>query len=484
MLINESNFKIVHQGIDTLVIGVLATDKRVFETSFFKFVQKVKKAKEQAQSIKAFGEKFVKSDFDLGFGDFLISSKGIGNYFGFCKNDDVFFSVADTKFETKGLYHIKLQFRSIYLLKYGHKNCINQVKSFLNAIFGNAYVIRVLRLDLCCDVTGIKYTPIDFFNFRSLKKVSTYTDSVGKSLDDDLLDNSEKETRIISLDEINISNFMRFNRFEGISFGKSPRMFRVYDKIKQIGAKNISSLIFTRWQLNGFDIERDMFVFRHEAEFGRSAIKSLIPLNCKDELKFITHNLGSFWLDGLKICRWYDLTDSERNKIHSNALLSDSVRKIYQRASKDKSRFDLWARLEKWHGQDFNELSKHDIIKSQDLSQAKKALKAFISAVYVNLGANPHNFITVLDEVKKDLEFDGISLHEYGLSKLAGSFSKNEKIINDCGLDENNPLLVPTVFALDQFIIALSQIKDGVYKSTIKEAIYDLKGLGVTRGML
>lgn len=481
MIFDETKFKIVHQGIDTLVIGILCTDKGVFESSFFKFIQQVKRAKEKAQSVKSFNEKYYKTDLGLSFGDFLVSSKGVGNYFGFVKNDDVFFSVADTKFEAKGLYHLKLQFRSIYLLKYGYKHCIGQVKEFLNSIFGKSYKINVLRLDLCTDVSGIKYTPLDFFNFRSLKKVSTYTDSVGKNFDDDLLDSDDKDVNIVSLDEVNISNFMRFNRFEGISFGKNPRMFRVYDKIKQIQSKNISGLIFARWQINGFDPQKDLFVFRHEAEFGRSVIKCLLPIKCDDELKFVVDNLSAFWADGLKICRWYDLTDSERNKIHSSAIQTDSVRKIYQRASKDSSRFDLWARLESWQGQELKKLSKHDLIKYKDLNQAKKALKAFVSAVYINLGANPMYFYQVLEAVKQDLGYENISIHEYGLSKLAGSFNKNEKVIKDCELDEVNPLSSSVFYCLDQFIHALANMAENEYKEPIKDCLRALKELEIVK---
>lgn len=61
MTYNSDNLKILHQGIDTLVIGILCTDKSIFETKFKNFVNKVRIAKESAQSIKAFGEKVVKS---------------------------------------------------------------------------------------------------------------------------------------------------------------------------------------------------------------------------------------------------------------------------------------------------------------------------------------------------------------------------------------------------------------------------------------
>ena len=429
--------KIVHQGIDTLVFGINCTDEAVFATKFKRFVSVVKTAKEAAQSVNTFGEKFYKTDLGLDYGDFFVSSKGLGgSYFGFVKNDDVFFSVSDTDFDANSLYHIKLQFRSIYLLKYGFVVCIEQVKKFLNDVFDGKFEIKILRVDVCSDVAGIKYTPVDFFNFRSLKKISHFSQTTIKEAGDDSVIVSEDETDLSKVDlaDINVNNFMRFNRFEGMSFGKNPDMFRVYDKIKQIEQKNISTLVFTKWELNGFNFDCDKYVFRHEAEFGRLRIRKLMPIDVKDEVDYLINNVGRFWATGLNICKWYDLNDKERSRISSNDVQTDSIRKIYQRCDQDETRLRFWDFLADWDDARFAKLSKHDFIKSKDLKQAKKALKAFVSAVYTNLGYDYHNFLIVFDEVKKDLESEGLNLHEYGLSKLAGNFNKNEKIINDCGV--------------------------------------------------
>ena len=161
-----SSPKIVHQGIDTLVIGVNSLDEIAYNTKFKPFVAQVRRAKEAAQMVKSFGEKVEKTNFGLNYGDFFVSSKSTGAYIGYVRNDDVFFNVADTEFNVKSLYHLKLQFRSIYLLKYGHEYCMTQVKKFLTDIFGENYSIKILRLDICSDVAGVKYTPVDFFNFR------------------------------------------------------------------------------------------------------------------------------------------------------------------------------------------------------------------------------------------------------------------------------------------------------------------------------
>lgn len=463
--------KIVHQGIDTLVIGVNSLDEIAYNTKFKPFVAQIRRAKEAAQTIKTFGEKIEKTNLGLNYGDFLVSSKSTGAYIGYVRNDDVFFNVADTEFNVKSLYHLKLQFRSIYLLKYGHDYCMIQVKRFLTDIFGENYSIKILRLDVCSDVAGIKYTPVDFFNFRSLKKISNYGESISKDEGDGLISDEDEVKSLIDLSTVTINNFMRFNRFEGASFGKNPDMFRVYDKVKQVKNQNISELVFTKWELNGFDSNKDMCVFRHEVEFGRARIQRLIPFNTVDEVAYLFSNLGKFWSTGLNICKWYDLTVKERERISNNSVQTDSIRKIYQRCDQDETRFKLWDFLADWDEAKFIKLSKHDFIKSKDLKQAKKALKAFVSAVYTNLGYDYNNFLIVLDEVKKDLANQGLNLHEYGLSRLAGSFSKNEKIINDCGLYIENPLTSSIYFGLDEFIIALKEIRSEKYKKPIKDAL-------------
>ena len=188
-------------------------------------------------------------------------------------------------------------------------------------------------------------------------------------------------------------------------------------------------------------------------------------------MAYLFSNLGKFWATGLNICKWYDLTVKERERISSNSVQTDSVRKIYQRCDQDETRLKFWDFLADWDDTRFAKLSKHDFIKSKDLKQAKKALKAFVSAVYINLGYDYHNFLIVLDEVKKDLEREGLNLHEYGLSKLAGNFSKNEKIINDCGVYIDNPLTSSMYFGLDEFIIALKEIRSDKYKKPIKDAL-------------
>ncbi|WP_211436853.1 hypothetical protein [Campylobacter sp. RM9328] len=474
MIFSSSNFKILHQGIDTLVIGVNCTDENVFNTHFASFVYKISQLKSDAQQVKSFGEKYVLDDLGLNYGDFRVSSKGLGQYFGFFSNDDIFCTISDTKYKSNQLYHLKIQFRSVFLLKHGHVRAFDLVREFLADIFAGCFKISVLRLDLATDVTGIKYTPQDFLKFRSLKRISNYTEQTKRD-DDELIKGDETSVNTTDLTQIDINNFMRFSRFEGVSFGKNPHMFRIYDKIKQIQNKNISTLIYTKWELNGFDFKRDMYVFRHEVEFGRYAIKRLIPQNITDEIDYIFKHLPAFWSQGLQICKWYDLSDDEIRRITENQVQTDSIRKIYQRCELDENRLKFWDMIKIWGDDKNNALSMHDLLKTRDIKKAKKALKAFVSAVYSNLGFESNNFFIVFEEVKKDLEREGLDLHEYGLSKLAGNFLRNEKTIKNQSLDITNPLSSLCYFALNDFFIAMEKIRSDDYKRPIVNAYEILK---------
>lgn len=469
MIYKDDRFKILHQGTDTLVIGVNCIDEKFFNTTFSSFIRKIATLKQQAQNLRTFGEKYILDDLGFDYGNFKVSSKGLGQYFGYFSNDDIFCTISDTKFKPKGLYHLKIQFRSIFLLKYGHVRAYELVNKFLSDIFKEHFKISVLRLDLATDVTGIKYTPQDFLQFRSLKRVSNYSDQYKKDDDDLIID--ENSPVFNDITEINVNNFMRFTRFEGVSFGKNPHMFRVYDKIKQVQSKNISTLIFTKWEINGFNPAVDMFVFRHEAEFGRSAIKRLIPINESDEIAYIFNHLGAFWSQGLSICKWYDLTDDEINRLTAGTIQSDSARKIYQRCDFDDNRLKFWDMLLPWGDDKFKALTMHDLIQSKDIKKAKKALKAFVSAVYTNLGVSGENFLYVFTETLKDLENDGLTLHEYGLSKLAGNFLKNEKTIKNQNLDIDNPLFDVFNASLNDFFVAISKIRNDDYIHPITNAL-------------
>ena len=124
-----------------------------------------------------------------------------------------------------------------------------------------------------------------------------------------------------------------------------------------------------------------------------------------------------------------------------------------------------------WGDDKFKALTMHDLIQSKDIKKAKMALKAFVSAVYTNLGVSGENFLYVFTETLKDLENDGLTLHEYGLSKLAGNFLKNEKTIKNQNLDIDNPLFDVFNASLNDFFVAISKIRNDDYIHPITNAL-------------
>ncbi len=52
MIYKDDRFKILHQGIDTLVIGVNCTDEKYFDTKFSAFIHKIAMLKQQAQKLE------------------------------------------------------------------------------------------------------------------------------------------------------------------------------------------------------------------------------------------------------------------------------------------------------------------------------------------------------------------------------------------------------------------------------------------------
>jgi len=91
-----------------------------------------------------------------------------------------------------------------------------------------------------------------------------------------------------------------------------------------------------------------------------------------DEVAYVFENLGKFWATGLNICKWYDLTVKERERISNNSVQTDSIRKIYQRCEQDEARFKFWDFLADWDDTRFVKLSKHDFIKSKEKNETRQ----------------------------------------------------------------------------------------------------------------
>ncbi|CUU75218.1 hypothetical protein [Campylobacter hyointestinalis] len=128
--------------------------------------------------------------------------------------------------------------------------------------------------------------------------------------------------------------------------------------------------------------------------------------------------------------------------------------KYYRNCETDPTRFDLWAFINRFEDDNLTNLQKSELISKIDMIKAKNALKSFISATYSNVGYNLDSFIEVFNETKKDLEKEGLTLHEYGLIKVCGRFVDTERKLNKQGIKGSNH-----------------------YKSAIEENILDIYNL-------
>lgn len=437
MIFDKQTIKIVNQCLDTLVIGVRCFDANIINGTYANLLKEIRLLKENAKQIKTFGEKFVKSDLNLGFGDFFVSSRASNDYLAYVKNNDisVYFANANS---ISNRYHLKIEFRSKFLLQFGHKKAYDYVEKFIQRIFLTRYEVFILRFDLATDVAGVMFQTDDLLRFQTLRKVAKYTD-----IKDFLIDDVDKELNL-DMKSTDGLNYSRYLKTDGFSFGKSPFMFRIYDKLKQISQKQISTLIMLKWQMNGFNPEVHKSVFRFESEIHRPIFRKFIKDivfpndNYKNEVEFLFANLGFFWRYSLGFVKWYDLKDEEISNINSNKLARTSIYNYYKKCETDLNRFDLWAFINRFEDDTLTNLQKSELISKIDMIKAKNALKSFISATYSNVGYDLNAFINVFNETKRDLEEEGLTLHEYGLIKVCGRFVDTERKLNNQGIKGSN----------------------------------------------
>ncbi|OCR98999.1 hypothetical protein A9K75_08955 [Campylobacter fetus subsp. testudinum] len=473
MIYDKNNIKIVNQCLDTLVIGVRCYDGQLYSSTYQNFIKELKSLKNSAKHIKTFGEKFVKSDLGLGYGDFLISSRSQGDYIANMRNNEISIFWSNAKI-LSSRYHLKIEFRSKFLLQYGHKRALEYVRGLLKKIFLNYYEIQVIRFDLSTDIAGLSFSNSDFLRFQTLRKIASYND-----IKDFLIDDVDKELNN-ELKTTSNANFSRYINVDGFSFGKSPFMFRIYDKIKQISQKQISTLIMLKWQMNGFNPEIHKSVFRFESEVHRPIFRKFIKdmvfpnLDYTDEIDFLFKNLGFFWRYSLCYVKWHDLSEDEISKIEKNNYTQQYINKLYKQCELDPTRFDLWAFMSNFNSENVNNLQRQELISKIDIIKAKNALKAFVSAVYTNIGIDLDAFITVFNETENDLNSCGITLHEYGLIKVCGKFLDFDK--QDKKSNPYKPVIRDNILDIYNLFSRLSDKKSDD-KYTLKYTLNALKDI-------
>lgn len=472
MLYDKKNFKILHQGLDTLVLGVRSWDARLLTGTYSNLLSELKKLKESAKNIKTFGDKFVSSDLGLGFGKFLVSSRSNSGYIATIKNDDVSINFASASIESMR-YHMRIEFRSKFLLQFGHLRAYEYVNKLINRIFGEKVDICVLRFDLCCDVGGIEFTQDDFLRFQTLKRIGHYSDIT------DFLIDSDEDKQISKLNQLDGGNFGRFMVTDGFSFGKSPFMFRIYNKIKQISKKQISTLIILKWRQAGFDPELHKNVFRFESEIHRPIFRKFlknivfdVKNEYKDEVDFLFKNLAFFWRYSLSFVKWWDLNDEELKNV-LEIKSSHHLNRLYKKCEFDSNRFHLWDKIQAFNEQKINTLQRFELISHVDITKAKNALKAFVSAVYSNVGYDIDAFYKVFKETQQDLKKADLDLHDYGLIKLCGKFADTDEKIKNNLDDEKNPYKIALYENLDSIFYLFGALYNNKEKN--KDYFYKVK---------
>ncbi|GEM_PF-6571052 len=436
--------KIVHQGVDTLVISYKCLDIQNYLKFYQPLLSILESKKSEAQMLDDFGTKFVKSDLNLGLGDFFVSSKGNRQYKFYIENQD-FLAFLSTASIDSSFPNIQVHFRANFLFRVGLKKAIDLVEVFIQKALGSKYSRDLNRVDLATDVWGVRYTKLDSFRFQT------------------------KFSQKDFVEVADIKTFGRFYRVQGFTFGSGDKLFRIYDKSQKIKNSPSESYIEQKWRLNGYCPDKKYPVFRHEFQIRGKALRQFIP-NGFDSVKWLLDNTGKLWRYGNSLLEFVEIDDNDIIDIN-NGLTSVAITKRFQRAKKRGAK-DFWDSLAVWDNRYVDMPKKYKDTFNPNIKLAKKYLKAFISATYKSLGTNPYNLSYIIDEVQRELfEFDGINLHQYALSKVADSFTKFSDYILEQKLNptvDYSDVLNEALFNMRKELININNLE---YRKKIEKAL-------------
>lgn len=436
--------KVVHQGVDTLLVSYTSTNLDDYSNKYLNFLKKLEVLKNSAQEIEGFdnNSRFVKSNLE-GFGNFIVYAQGAGSYRYKIQNDDLLIFLSTTKYGANEFKtaQIKVEFRSHFLFSAGHKKAFETTNIFIRKILGD-FKTQLLRIDLATDVQAIKYTSLDKHRFQTNFKKVDYTQ---------------------------INEYTKHNKTTGFSIGGGDFLFRIYDKTLEIKQNPSKSFIISKWIANNYKESEKLTVFRHEIQLRREYLKKFTPKNIDCEVTHHFTNLDKLWNLAINKVTWVHLTDNEIIRICENDLKSASITKIFQRAKKETHRIDFWNILKNWDNKLAESIEKYEVIREAKIKTAHKYVKAFIGSTYKALGANPVNLIEVITDVQMSLSnFEGITLHEYGELKVLGNFVENAKILEKLELNPINDYthrVYEKYFALND---KLRDLKNPLIQSTKK----------------
>lgn len=406
---NPSDVKVVSQGVDTLVTSHIAINEIDYDKKFVPLLRKLEDLKDNAQLIDSSNQKvrYVKSNI-LGMGQFKIYAQGMGMYKYILENEDLTIFIANSKFEANegNTPQIKVEMRAHFLFAVSYKKAYELVLKMVHKMIGETRNL-CNRIDIYTDVQGIKYTAFDEMRFQTNYKST----------------------------EFSVRKHSKFKNVTGFSYGNGDFMFRIYDKTKEITLRKNKSFIMYKWMLNDYDKLKALPVFRHEVQYRRAELTKFMAKGLHDEVLYFFQSLNKLWNNAISKIRWTDLSNDEVTRISENALKSDSIKKIFQRARENPKRLDFWNILKNWDNKLTTQIAKYNHVKEPKDSTAKKFLKAYIGATYSARGNNPNELINIIDDVTRELrDILGITLHDYGELKVVSNFIENSKMLLKDGL--------------------------------------------------
>ena len=443
--------KILHQGIDFLTIDYFCNDVEKYNIDFLSFLDRLQEFKEEAQSQEAFGVKFVKKsilknkDKMVDFGKWFISSKGLNRFAYYLENADYRVFVSRAKLNGD-LPQIRVEVPAKTIFRIGVKKAIKVFEAFVKYLLGKNFVRKVSRIDLATDIGGIMYSAKDIFRFQTRMGMSHFSE------------------------ELSVSNYMRFQRFQGIQFGRGDKVFRIYDKTQKIAKSPNEAYIMEKWRFNGYDEKYP--VYRHEIQYRREELKKYIPTDCSDEVYYILNSLGNLWFKAINFVEFVPLNDNEISRIFDVPLIkSDTKRKIFYRAKKDANRFQFWDILRNWDNSKFVPIEIFRKVKVHNIESVKRLFKAFFGSFFKYSGGDLTQFQTIIKEVQNDLAEKGSDLISYGLLKLATSFVDNYEaiLLSDEVISETEYIKVVNLY--DEFQNALKNINNKDYKRIFRKVV-------------
>ncbi len=430
--------KIVHQGIDTLQCAFVINHIESY-VKYQKILRYLANAKDEAiLANKNFEfENGITFDF-YEFGKFKIRPKGQGRYKFVILNQDItiYFSTVLFGANEYTTPQIKIDFSARYLTLLGHQKAYDTVMAMLEKLlsfddfdpekidqfYKPLFTVQMLRIDLCTDVSGIKYTPLDKYRFQA---------------------NFKNNGHMLFIDH------MQFNRLTGFTFGKGDYMMRIYDKRLELN-NNASKLYLTQiWEKNGYDGNARPSVWRHEVQMRRPYLKRFRKEVIYDEVSYFFDMLPNLWRFAFSKIKYVDIDNDQVLKIMDGYYTPDNLRQLFYRTNKNRMSIH-WGLASLWNGQLHEKPKDYGNIQQTDSAVPKRFLKAFISTSYKFSNGDPLQVLNLMDLVQDELtQHHGYTLHDYGQNKLLSSFVNNAEYITNYGftIDKDYTNLAKKLYA-------------------------------------